>query len=119
MFVDKFKNHYKRNLVSNVHGLLHIVDFVRVYGPMDGYSAYKYESAIGKLQLYLKNNTRIFSQIRRRLGERETAKLTSEWKIHKLRVSTDPRDNCFLLNESGGIYVRVTEINGDICKVRK
>lgn len=69
MFVEDFKKFYKRNVSYNVHSLLHLVDDARLYGRVDNYSAYIYENSIRKLQMLVKNNSHIFSQIKNRLEE--------------------------------------------------
>lgn len=83
IYVRDFHKHYDINLSYNVHSLLHIVDCVRLYGPIDSFSAYRYENSIRKLQFLVKTNTNVLGQIRNRMEERRKAqyhKQTNELK---------------------------------------
>lgn len=114
-FVKHFKRFYKRNLVYNVHNMLHLVECVKEHGKVDNFSAYKYENAIRKLQYYVRNNVNIFSQINNRLAERDSAGLVDEVKGKKpYKVTASNRDNCFKLGDNN--YVIVTEVLA--CKTR-
>lgn len=47
-FVKEFASFYgKHNLVRNVHGLLHLCEDVRNFGPLDFFAAYIFESFLG------------------------------------------------------------------------
>lgn len=51
-----------------MHSLLmtqHLVDDARMHGRVGGFSDDQYENSIGKLQVLVKSNTNIFSQIRK------------------------------------------------------
>lgn len=63
-FVEDYKTFYKRNVSFNVHSLLHLVECVRKHGPIDSFSAYKYENAIRKLQFMIRTNVNVFGQIK-------------------------------------------------------
>lgn len=50
-FVENFGVLYGKDKVSyNVHNLLHISDCVRQFGPLDNFSAYKFENAMQYLK---------------------------------------------------------------------
>lgn len=44
-FVEKFSEIFGNNLTYNVHNLLHLTQFVRLYGQPDGFSTYKFENS--------------------------------------------------------------------------
>lgn len=73
IYMRDFHKHYEVNLSYNVHCLLHMVVCVRLYGPIDSFSAYTYENSIRKLQFLVKNNTNVLGQIRNRMEERRKA----------------------------------------------
>lgn len=58
-------------VVSNVHGLLHIVDDVRQFGPLYSFSAYKYENHMREVRKLVKKPNRVLQQIHNRLEEIE------------------------------------------------
>lgn len=70
-----FINHCKNELygleftVYNVHLLSHICDDVEIYGPLDEYSAFPFESYLGRLKKLIKSPTNPLQQIHRRLQE--------------------------------------------------
>lgn len=124
LFVKDFNKFYNRNVSYNVHNLLHIVDCARMYGRVDGFSAYKYENSIRKLQFLIRNKTNVFSQIRNRLDERKNVGLIAD--VGKKIDMLDKKErNRFYrveeVNEEGKTvyrYVRVEGVNGRICTVR-
>lgn len=53
-FVQDFATVYdEKNIVRNVHSLLHICDDVRRYGPLENFSAFKFESYFGPFKRLL------------------------------------------------------------------
>lgn len=72
MFVEDYPRIYSpTELVSNVHGLLHIVDDVRQFGPLYSISAYKYENHMREIRKLVKKPNLILQQIHNRLEEIE------------------------------------------------
>lgn len=80
--LDEFVADYPRiysptELVSNVHGLLHVVDDVKQFGPLYSYSAYKYENHMREIRKLVKKPNKILQQIHNRLEEIEFINDTS------------------------------------------
>ena len=74
-FVKNYQILYGRENVSfNVHSLLHIVDDVRNFGPLDSYSAFRYENYIGKIKRLIRKGDKPLQQLARRLAEIRAAK---------------------------------------------
>ncbi len=72
-FVDTFEKLYGKEHISfNVHGLLHLSDDVKVHGPLDSFSAFRFENYLGQLKKLLKKSTDCLSQVHRRLSERQS-----------------------------------------------
>lgn len=67
-FVRDYRKIYNRNVAYNIHSLLHLVDCVRKHGPVDSFSAYKYENPIRKLQFMIRTNINV-AQIKRRRAD--------------------------------------------------
>lgn len=53
----------------NVHNLVHICNDVETFGPLDEFSAFKFESFMYKLKLKLKTSSRPLHQIVNRIAE--------------------------------------------------
>lgn len=102
LFVKDFRQYYKRNLSYNVHSLLHLVDDARIYGRVDTFSAYKYENSIRKIQLLVKNNSNIFSQIKNRLDERRSAGVQEDCSPKFVNLSL-PRNRYHRLDINHGV----------------
>lgn len=69
-FVESFIILYGIEYVShNVHGLLHIVNDVKMYGTLDSYSAFPFENFMRVLKKKLKKNEKPLQQLHRRYVE--------------------------------------------------
>lgn len=69
-FVQKFQKIYGlQYMTHNVHSLTHIVDDVRKFGPMDEYSAYRFENKIGKTKKLVRQGDKVLQQLSRRTVE--------------------------------------------------
>ncbi|XP_043277198.1 uncharacterized protein [Venturia canescens] len=71
IFVAESVRLYGHNFASyNVHGLLHLVDDVEIFGPADGYSAYPYENAMQYFRRCIRKPHLSLQQIANRRSER-------------------------------------------------
>lgn len=71
-FVAEFPNIYGvKEMVSNVHALLHIVDCVLQFGPLYNFSAYPFENFQREVKKYTRQPTHILQQVYKRLEETE------------------------------------------------
>lgn len=69
-FVTSFRLIYGKHHVShNVHGLLHLVDDVRHFGPLDTFSSFRFENFMQKLKVLIKKDDKPLQQIAKRLQE--------------------------------------------------
>lgn len=69
-FVQSFRYAYgSDHLVYNVHSLLHIVDDVMMYGPLDSYSAFPFESYMSKVKKMLHKKNQTLPQLCNRVEE--------------------------------------------------
>lgn len=75
LFVSRMGVLYGRDtFVYNVHGLVHLADDVRRFGPLDSYSAFPFESFLGQLKRLVRGGKSPLQQVIRRLSERKSAK---------------------------------------------
>ena len=69
-FVRNSEIIYGRAFVSyNVHSLVHIPDYVKVFGPIDSFSAFVFENYNGVLKRLLRKNDLPLQQIVKRISE--------------------------------------------------
>jgi hypothetical protein len=63
-FVKDFAEVYEeKNIVSNVHRLLHIANDVRRYGPLDNFSAFKFESYLSPMKNLIHGSQKPLEQV--------------------------------------------------------
>jgi hypothetical protein len=73
-FVQKLEILYGKEHISyNVHGLIHLSEDARSHGPLDCFSAYKFENHLGTIKRLLKSPTFPLQQVHRRLVEKQNA----------------------------------------------
>lgn len=71
-FIKTFIKLYgKHNVSHNVHNLIHLVNDVRQYGPLDNFSAFKFENYLQTLKKMLRKSDKPLQQIIRRCIEKE------------------------------------------------
>uniref|UniRef100_A0A0K8VNS4 Transposase domain-containing protein n=1 Tax=Bactrocera latifrons TaxID=174628 RepID=A0A0K8VNS4_BACLA len=64
LFVENFPVVFGENSIShNIHGLLHISDCVKKFGPLINFSSYPFEDYLQKLKKYVKKPSEILQQI--------------------------------------------------------
>ncbi|KAG1663595.1 hypothetical protein GQR58_020325 [Nymphon striatum] len=70
IFVSDFAKLYGNDkIVYNVHGLLHLSKDVEKFGPLDNYSAFNFESFLGRLKRLVRKPNYPIQQVIRRLSE--------------------------------------------------
>lgn len=69
-FVESFSRIYGHEYMSyNVHSLLHVVEDVRRFGPIENYSAFPFESFLGKMKKKIRNGNKMLEQVVHRTEE--------------------------------------------------
>ena len=83
IFVRQCENIYGSSFVSyNVHGLLHIVDDVKMLGPVDAYSAFPYENNMRLFRRCCKKPSLHLQQIANRYAEQALWYTRNDTKRH-------------------------------------
>lgn len=73
-YVTTFKLLYGEHHIShNVHGLLHIVDDVKYFGPLDSFSSFRFENVMQKFKDLIRKDDKPLQQIARRIHEIENS----------------------------------------------
>ena len=57
------------HLVYNVHSVVHLVDDYLIYGPLDMFSCFPFETYIGKLKGLVRSSNKPLAQLIRRISE--------------------------------------------------
>jgi len=71
-FIKTFMRLYGiQNMSHNVHSLIHLVDDVKKYGPLDKFSAFKFENYMQILKKYVRKADKPLQQVVRRCIEKE------------------------------------------------
>lgn len=77
-YIELFAEIYgEQYMTSNVHNLVHLVDDVEYLGELDSFSAYVFESMLGKIKRLLRNGNRPLAQVAKRLIEDTNCTMSS------------------------------------------
>lgn len=69
-FIEKFRYLYGECYISyNIHNLQHLTDCTTIYGPLDSFSAFPFETKLGQIKRLVKSGYRAIEQIANRLEE--------------------------------------------------
>jgi len=98
-FVEKYKKIYGHEYITyNVHNLLHLCDDVLLFGKVDNFSAFKFESYMSKIKRKIKNSRYPLQQIYNRVIE--DRKCLTSINMFNLLEGDEP----LVSNENGKIY---------------
>ena len=89
-YLSLFIKHYiqlfgNRNVTYNVHNICHIADDVEKFGNLDAFSAFEFESFLGKLKSMLKKPNKCLSQLVNRLNEQKLS-MNMNTKLNELSL---------------------------------
>lgn len=80
-FVLTFEQIYGQYLISsNSHGLIHLVDDYKQYGPLDNCSAFPFENYMKVLKNMLRQPNKPLEQVVKRFSECDNFNLSSNFK---------------------------------------
>jgi len=77
-FVNDYVKYYGNKCVYSVHAHCHIADDARIYGVLDNFSAFLFESYLGKLKGMVHKSHHVVQQIASGLSEREVSNTLPE-----------------------------------------
>lgn len=103
-FVETFADIYGEEFLSyNVHNLLHLVDDCELFGILDEYSAYPFESFLGKIKKSVRQGNKILEQAVNRVLEGWELDL----KSNKINEEYPVLKKLFLKNEDESRYSQI------------
>ncbi|XP_040356744.1 uncharacterized protein LOC121046507 [Ixodes scapularis] len=105
-FVQEFGTLYgAKQLVYNVHTLSHLAEQCLDHGFLDSFSAFPFESFLGKVKKMLRSTSKPLAQISRRMSEVR--------HLYQPEISERKRivkaGQCFMLNESAVVVLKLLE----------
>lgn len=97
-FVECFIKIYGSDFAShNIHGLLHVTDCVRQFGPLDTFSAFPFENFMKELKSILRKSDKPLQQISTRYAEMSFYKNNSD-NINISKINVKPHEKGLLIS---------------------
>lgn len=106
-FVADFENLYgANNITPNVHAALHLCKIVEKFGPINEYSAYKFENYYQLLRKWIRKPEDLEKQVYNRWYQNKGLIKTRQEsnKFGSTVLNKKPKDSCIMLND-GSIFV--------------
>lgn len=93
-FVENYGTLYGRQHISyNVHNLVHLCNYVKLWGPLDEFSAFKYENYMQKIKSKIRSSSRPLQQLVNRCIEENKLNITTVKKIYPILKLCDINAN--------------------------
>lgn len=96
-FVSNYPTYYGKEYVGyNVHGLIHVPDYVLVHGNLDAFSAFKYENYLQFVKKSFKNSRYPLEDTYNRIMEKiniESTSVSPNYPLLKNEINYDPTIN--------------------------
>lgn len=91
-FVTQYPNLYGNEYVTyNVHGLIHLSDFVKIHGSLENFSAFKYENCLQIMKKTVKNSKYPLQDVYNRIVEQYSqVQLLPTYPILKNQIDYNP-----------------------------
>ena len=91
-----FVQHYsklfgKNNVVYNIHGLVHLANEVNMFGPLDSFSSFPYESYLYQIKQLVRKPSCVLQQIAARLDEQAKVEIESRKLGHSQKSTSFPQ----------------------------
>lgn len=109
-FVQNFEVLYGRHLMSfNVHGLIHISEDYKNFGPLDNIAAFPFENYLKQLKKMVRKHDKPLQQIIRRLNEKTSieVKISNKNLINCEELKHKHTDGPLLENIEGSQYKKL------------
>lgn len=91
-FVTQYPNLYGNEYVTyNVHGLIHLSDFVKIHGSLENFSSFKYENCLQIMKKTVKNSKYPLQDVYNRIVEQYSqVQLLTTYPILKNQIDYNP-----------------------------
>lgn len=102
-FVKTFEQLYGSHLISqNIHGLLHLTEDYKKYGPLDNCSTFPFENYMKNLKKMLRKHDKPLQQVVKRYEEQQACNYKEDLIKEKF-VLTSSNPDCYVLTEQGDV----------------
>ncbi len=101
-------------LVYNVHSLIHICSDVKLHGPLDNFSAFRYENNMQVIKRTLRAKFKPFEQVVNRICEQDCLAPVQVNRVTQLKSTSG--NNCFLLKNGSVILIDSVDNNLLFCR---
>lgn len=120
MFVNEFAAIYHPcHVVYVVHSLCHIKYFVDLYGPLDNFSTFEYESLNCTVKSYLKSNVKPLIQVTNRIVEIYRApKHNAINQSRNIQISGQRTDGSFAQLKFYDLVFRINQIGANLALLK-
>uniref|UniRef100_A0A2S2NH74 DUF4806 domain-containing protein n=1 Tax=Schizaphis graminum TaxID=13262 RepID=A0A2S2NH74_SCHGA len=103
-FVKTFEQLYGSHLISfNVHGLLHLTEDYKKYGPLDNCSTFPFENYMKYLKRMLRKHDKPLQQVIKRYEEQCNSIKNNNEKNKDILNLTEKKPNCYALTKQGEV----------------
>lgn len=98
-------------MVYNVHNLIHLADDAMQNGPLDKFSAFKYENNMQLIKRTLRAKYKPFEQVINRISELDFIIYSKPSNINESVLKSTSGNNCYLLSSGKTIIITNTDGN--------
>jgi len=103
-FVKTFEQLYGSHLVShNVHGLLHLTEDYKRYGPLDNCSTFPFENYMKNLKRMLRKHDKLLQQVVKRYEEQCPSNINDQNETKNKLNLTSKKPNCYILTKEDDV----------------
>lgn len=103
-FVNTFEQLYGSHLISfNVHGLLHLTEDYKKYGPLDNCSTFPFENYMKYLKRMLRKHDKPLQQVIKRYEEQCNSMKNNNQKNKDVLNLIEKKPNCYALTKQGEV----------------
>lgn len=116
MFIVEFAAiHHPSHVVYVVHSLCHMKHFVELYGPLDNFSTFEYESLNCTVRRYLKSNVKPLVQVTNRIVEIYSAPKNNMVNQQlDIEISGEQNDGSYAKLKFYDLVFRVNEVGSNL-----
>lgn len=107
-FVSSFEILYGKKFIShNIHNLLHLCADVRIYGPLDNFSAFRFENHMMSIKKLLRKNDKPLQQLVKRYIEKDNI----DFLLPKSNYNNENLYSLKYLHDNGPLLSNFSDIN--------
>lgn len=119
-FVEEYSFLYGEEYITyNVHGLIHIAHFVKIHGPLDKFSAFKFENCLQMIKMSLKNARFPLQDVYNRIIEQKNIEIVEPIASYPILKNEIVYNHVFHPDPTDTLYENVITENCILSSVNK